>query len=283
MLKHILGILLLVMCSAPLQLVLAASDANDAAGGKDPALFSRMPGFYISSYTTLDFDRFEFPIGSGQTQPVEGAHYSINYSANNGIKLPSGLQITRNYVNAITALGGMLVYEWEDGGYQYVTVKVVKDNIEIWAVVNGAANGMYSVNIIEKKLMNQDVVANAESLTTSIKETGKVVVYGIYFDTDKDEIKPQSEPALAEIVKMLNANAALKLYVVGHTDNVGAFDHNIKLSQNRATAVAKVLVEKYGIAATRLTPYGNGPTSPVASNKNEDGRAKNRRVELVNQ
>lgn len=283
MLKRILGILFLIVCLGPLHSALAASDANDATGGKDPAIFSRMPGFYISSYTTLDFDRFEFPIGSGQTQPVEGAHYIVNYSANNGIKLPSGLQITRNYVNAITAFGGMLVYEWEDGGYQYVTVKVVKDNTEIWAVVNGAANGMYSVNIIEKKLMNQDVVANAESLTTSIKETGKVVVYGIYFDTDKAEIKPQSEPALAEIVKMLNANAALKLYVVGHTDNVGAFDHNIKLSQNRAAAVAKVLVEKYGIAAARLTPYGDGPTSPVASNKNEEGRAKNRRVELVDQ
>jgi OmpA-OmpF porin, OOP family len=283
MLKRILGILFLIVCLGPLHSALAASDANDATGGKDPAIFSRMPGFYISSYTTLDFDRFEFPIGSGQTQPVEGAHYIVNYSANNGIKLPSGLQITRNYVNAITALGGMLVYEWEDGGYQYVTVKVVKDNTEIWAVVNGAANGMYSVNIIEKKLMNQDVVANAESLTTSIKETGKVVVYGIYFDTDKADIKPQSEPALAEIVKMLNANAALKLYVVGHTDNVGAFDHNIKLSQNRAAAVAKVLVEKYGIAAARLTPYGDGPTSPVASNKNEEGRAKNRRVELVDQ
>jgi len=283
MLKRILGILFLIVCLGPLHSALAASDANDATGGKDPAIFSRMPGFYISGYTTLDFDRFEFPIGSGQTQPVEGAHYIVNYSANNGIKLPSGLQITRNYVNAITAFGGMLVYEWEDGGYQYVTVKVVKDNTEIWAVVNGAANGMYSVNIIEKKLMNQDVVANAESLTTSIKETGKVVVYGIYFDTDKAEIKPQSEPALAEIVKMLNANAALKLYVVGHTDNVGAFDHNIKLSQNRAAAVAKVLVEKYGIAAARLTPYGDGPTSPVASNKNEEGRAKNRRVELVDQ
>ena len=125
MLKRILGILFLIVCLGPLHSALAASDANDATGGKDPAIFSRMPGFYISSYTTLDFDRFEFPIGSGQTQPVEGAHYIVNYSANNGIKLPSGLQITRNYVNAITAFGGMLVYEWEDGGYQYVTVKVV--------------------------------------------------------------------------------------------------------------------------------------------------------------
>ena len=283
MVKRVFGILLLIVCLAPLHLVRAVGDPQDVAGSKDPALFSRMPGFYIYNYSMLDFDRFEFPIASGQTRAVEGQHYYVDYYAKEGIKLPSGLQITRNYVNAITAIGGTLVYEFEDGGREYVTLKVVKDNTEVWAAIEGGGNGMYKINIIEKKLMNQDVVANAESLTASIKETGKVVVYGIYFDTDKAEIKPQSEPALAEIVKMLKANAALKLYVVGHTDNVGAFDHNIKLSQNRAAAVVKVLVEKYGIAAARLTPFGDGPTSPVASNTNEEGRAKNRRVELVNQ
>lgn len=150
-------------------------------------------------------------------------------------------------------------------------------------LIEGAGNGMYKIDIIEKKLMNQAVVANAESLTAGIKETGKVVVFGIYFDTDKAEIKPQSGLPLAEIVKMLKANVALKLYMVGHTDNVGSFDQNIKLSQNRAAAVAMVLVEKYGIAAARLTPFGDGPMSPVASNTSEEGWAKNRRVELVDQ
>ena len=104
MVKMFFGFLLLIVCLAPLHLVPAAADPKDAAGGKDPALFSRMPGFYIYDYQMLDFDRFEFPIASGQTQPVEGRHYYVNYYANGGITLPSGLQITRNYVNAITAV-----------------------------------------------------------------------------------------------------------------------------------------------------------------------------------
>ena len=252
-------------------------------GSKDPALFSRMPGFHISNYQELDFDKFDFPVGPGKTQTVEGRHYYIDYYANDGIKIPSGLQITHNYMNAAQSIGGKTVYEFEDGGTQYVTLQVVKNNAEVWVEVQGAGNGMYKVNIIEKQAMKQDVVANAESMALSINDTGKAAVYGIYFDTGKSEIKPESESALAEIVKLLKADAKLKLYVVGHTDNVGQFNNNIKLSQDRAAAVVKALVGKHGIAASRLTPFGDGPTAPVASNKSEEGRAKNRRVELVAQ
>jgi len=283
MLKRILGILLLILCAVSLHLALAASDPDDREGGKDPALFSRMPGFHIYNYKELEFDRREFWVGRDKKQPVEGRYYYVDYYANEGIKIPSGLQIVRNYVNAAKAIGGTLVYEWEDGGTQYVTLKVVKDNSEVWAEVSGASNGMYNVNIIEKQLMKQDVVATAESLAGNINETGKAAVYGIYFDTGKAEIKQGSEPALAEIVKLLNSDSQLKLYVVGHTDNVGLFEYNIKLSQDRAAAVVKVLNGKYGITSSRLTPFGDGPTAPVASNKSEEGRAKNRRVELVAQ
>ena len=283
MLKRILGILLLIMCVAPLNPVLAASDPNDAEGGKDPALFSRMPGFHIYNYKEIDFDRFEFEVGPRKTQAIEGRHYYVDYYANEGIKIPSGMQIVRNYVNAAKAVGGTTVYQFEDGGIQYVTLKVVKNNAEAWAKVEGAGNGMYKVHIIERQLMKQEVAANAESLAGSIRETGKAAVYGIYFDTGKAEIKPASEPALAEIAKLLKADPRLKLYVVGHTDNVGVFGSNIKLSEDRAAAVVKALVGKYGIVSSRLTPFGDGPTAPVASNKSEEGRAKNRRVELVAQ
>jgi OOP family OmpA-OmpF porin len=281
--KRILGILLLVLCVIPLHHVLAAGDPNDLAGSKDPALFSRMPGFHIYNYQELDFNRYDFPVGSGKIQTVEGHHYYVDYYANDGIKIPSGLQIIRNYENAAKAIGGTIIYEFEDGGTYYVTLKVVKNNAEAWALVGAASNGMYKVNIIEKQLMNQDVVASAESLASSISETGKAAVYGIYFDTGKSEIKPESEPAISEIAKLLNADAKLKIYVVGHTDNVGAFDYNIKLSRDRAAAVISDLVNKHGIATARLTPFGAGPTAPVASNMSEEGRARNRRVELVAQ
>jgi len=283
MLKRILGILLLVVCVSPLTPVLAASDPNDAEGSKDPALFSRMPGFHIYNYKEIDFDRFEFEVGPRKTQAIEGRHVYVDYYANEGIKVPSGLQITRNYINAAKAVGGTSVYEFEDGGVQYVTLKVVKNNVEAWARVEGSGNGTYKVHIIEKQLRKQEVVANAESLAGSIRETGKAAVYGIYFDTGKAEIKPESEAALAEIAKLLKADPKLKLYVVGHTDNVGLFGSNIKLSDDRAAAVVKALVGKYGIVSSRLTPFGDGPTAPVASNKSEEGRARNRRVELVAQ
>jgi OOP family OmpA-OmpF porin len=262
---------------------LAGSDPNDCRGCKDPAIFSRMPGFYISNYDERDFGRFDFPVGSGKNQTVEGRFYYVDYHANDGIKIPSGLQVIRNYVNAAKAIGGKRVYEFEDGGTQYVILKIAKNNAEAWAMVQGADNGMYKVNIIEKQMMKQDVAADAKSLAGSINETGKAAVYGIYFDTGKAEIKPESEPTLTEIVKLLKANSKLRLYVVGHTDNVGAFDYNIKLSQARAASLVGALVKKYGVAASRLTPFGAGPTSPVAPNTKEDGRAKNRRVELVAQ
>jgi OmpA-OmpF porin, OOP family len=196
---------------------------------------------------------------------------------------PSGLQITRNYVNAAKALGGELVYEFDDGGALYSVIKIVRKDVEVWAEVSAAGSDQYQISIIEKQLMKQDVVANADALTNSIKETGRVAVYGIYFDTDKAELKPESTPALAEIVKMLAGDAKLKLYVVGHTDNVGLFAHNVKLSQDRAGSVVNALVNKHGIAAARLAAFGDGPTAPVASNINDAGRAKNRRVELVAQ
>jgi len=261
----------------------AAGDPNDMQGSSDPPLFSRMKGFHISNYQVWDFDRYEFAVGPDKTQAVEGRHVYVDYYANDGIKVPSALQITRNYVNAAKAIGGEAVYEYEDGGSQYLTLKVVKDNAEAWAAIDAAGNGMYKIHVVEKQLMNQDVTANADSLAASIGSTGKAAVYGIYFDTGKSEIKPASEAAINEIAKMLKSDTGLKLYVVGHTDNQGAFDYNIKLSQARAAAVVNALVKQHGIPAARLTPFGAGPTSPAAANTSEEGRAKNRRVELVAQ
>ena len=89
----------------------AASDPEDKPGSKDPGLFSRMPGFHIYSYEELEFDRFEFPVASGKTQAVEGRRVSVHYYANDGIRLPSAIQVTRNYTNAVKAIGGKVVYE----------------------------------------------------------------------------------------------------------------------------------------------------------------------------
>jgi OmpA-OmpF porin, OOP family len=274
----IFGLLVLLQAG----LIFAQKDPNDIEGSKDPSIFTRMKGFHISIYEELEFNKFDFPTAIEKTTPVEGHYFNIQYEGNEGIKVPSGLQIVRNYINAAKATGGSLVCELSDGGARIATIKIVKGSAEVWAKVYAWDNGTYTLNVIEKQLMDQVVVADASSLASSLNETGKVSVYGILFDTDKATIKPESKQTLDEIAKMIKANNK-KLYVVGHTDNTGAFDHNVKLSKERADAVVKELTGKYSISASLLQAFGAGPTSPVASNEKEEGRAQNRRVELVQQ
>jgi OmpA-OmpF porin, OOP family len=132
---------------------------------------------------------------------------------------------------------------------------------------------------MENKMVTVDAAAMAKEVTA----TGHIALYGILFDTDKTDIKPGSVATLDEIAKFLKADPKVVVYIVGHTDNVGGFEHNMTLSQRRAEAVVKELTTKYGIPAARLKAVGTGPVLPVASNETEDGRAKNRRVELVKQ
>jgi outer membrane protein OmpA-like peptidoglycan-associated protein len=256
---------------------------EDAEGSKDPALFTRMPGYHIYRYDDIQFDKYEFRISDEKNQVVEGHHLFILYDLNNNVQVPSPLQTVRNYANAIKKVGGQLIYEFEDGGIQNVILKLVKSGQETWAHVIASGNGQYSIHIIEKQAMNQDVIADASSMGNSIKESGKVAVYGIYFDIGKAVLKPESQPTLQEIAKLLKADPALKLYVVGHTDNTGLFDANMKLSIDRAAAVVSSLVSQFSVNTARLKACGDGPTSPVASNDNEEGKALNRRVELVKQ
>lgn len=275
--KKLIGLFLLVFTGfAPL----FAQD--DTEGSKDPVLFSRMPGFYIYRYDDIQFDKFEFPIGPEKTQAVEGHSIFVIYWLKDNVQQPSALQIVRNYTNAMKKIGGQLVYEYEDGGSQNVVMKLVKDKKETWAYVYAAGN-TYNINIIEKEAMGQDVLADASSMASSIKESGKVAVYGIYFDSGKSVLKPESQPTMEEISKLLKSDINLKLYVVGHTDNTGTFDANMKLSVDRAAAVVNALVSQFSISTARLKACGDGPTSPVATNDTEAGKALNRRVELVKQ
>lgn len=138
------------------------------------------------------------------------------------------------------------------------------------------------VDVIETKAMqNRMVLVKADEMESQITSTGRVALYGIYFDTNKATLKPESDTTLAEVQKLMSADPAIKLLVVGHTDNVGEFEFNRDLSNRRAAAVVEALVSRYGVSAQRLFPFGCSFASPAASNANEDGRTKNRRVELV--
>ena len=138
------------------------------------------------------------------------------------------------------------------------------------------------LDVVEAKPMDAKMVTvDAATMAKDISATGKVAIYGLYFDTDKADLKPESTPSLDEIGKLLKSQPNLKVYIVGHTDNVGGFDYNMSLSQRRAKSVVDRLVQGYGIAPDRLKPVGAGLIAPVASNDDEAGRAKNRRVEIV--
>jgi len=139
------------------------------------------------------------------------------------------------------------------------------------------------LDVIEDKPMETRMVTvDAAKMANDIAATGRVALYGLYFDTDKADLKPASAPSLAEIGKLLKTQPDLKVYIVGHTDNVGGFDYNMSLSQRRAKSVVDQLVQS-GIAADRLKAAGAGLIAPVAPNDDETGRSKNRRVEIVKQ
>lgn len=138
------------------------------------------------------------------------------------------------------------------------------------------------VDVVEERPRERKtVVVAADEMAQQIAGEGRVALYGIYFDTDSTTIKPESAPTLEQIARLLTDDGELSLLVVGHTDNQGEFDYNIDLSRRRATAVVDALVGDYGVDRGRLTPWGVAFAAPVASNASAEGRARNRRVELV--
>ncbi len=304
--------------AACLSLVFMATAARaqeaDVEGSKDHPLISRYTGSVIRQYSMKDFDEYTLPLGKmrgdnelAKSQHLEGRLTRIKYESPAG---RAALEVFRNYEAALKRAGFETLfscsqqaqcgggtfdsvpngYYWCPGcGPRHLTARVSRAEGDVYVSLHveegdGGRGPGVQLDVIEMKPMEAGLVTvNAESLAGDITRTGHVAVYGIYFDTGKAEVKPESEATLKEIGKLIQQNASLKLHVVGHTDNVGSLASNMDLSKRRADAVAKVLTGKHGVAAARLDAQGVGPLSPVASNDSEDGRAKNRRVELVKQ
>lgn len=149
------------------------------------------------------------------------------------------------------------------------------DRVELQPEAMGAGNavGYRSVRFAE----------TAPDFSKALFASGRYVSHGILFDTDSDRLKPESAAPIQTVAKSLQANAALKLLIEGHTDSVGDAGRNLDLSKRRAEAVKTVLVEQFKIDAGRLTTTGLGATKPIDSNDTPQGRAQNRRVEFVKQ
>lgn len=272
-------LVLLGVVSASITAAPVAAQKKDAANCKDHALLTRLPDYWIQACTLKQFDAYSFAVGKGKTQ-VEGQFTLIRYQPPDGLTTkPSTLQVLRNVENAVKKIGGVVLATDQSRE----TLKLTKDGKEIWIEAWADFTGQYILTIVEKAGMAQEMVADASAFADGLKATGHIAVDGILFETGKAELKPESAPALVEVAKLLKGDATLKLFVVGHTDNVGALEGNMKLSQDRAQAVVQALVKTHGIVATRLKAYGDGPYAPVASNDTEEGKAKNRRVELVKQ
>ncbi len=260
--------------------VAAWAEQKDSVGCKDHPLFNRMPTYWIHGCSTKQFDAHVFNLGKGKTEQVEGKTWVLRYYPQATAKeKPSELQILRNFGAAVTKLGGTVVAA--DKGRE--TLHLNTGGKDIWVDVWAEFTGKYGMTIVERAAMEQTIVADAAAFANDLRTTGHAAVYGIYFDSGKSELKPESEQAVTEIAKLLKTDRALKVFVVGHTDITGGIESNVKLSQERAQAVIQALVRTHGIEQARLRPFGNGPFAPVATNDTDEGRAKNRRVELVKQ
>jgi len=276
--KTVLSSILCALALISLSLC-AFADPDDSQGCQDPPQFNRLPNYYIRNCESNDFNFYEFPIGksSEEVKRVEGKYWMVDYYVKDGQKALSPLAEVRNYQAAMQKSGAKIVYV-DDNDLMRVTGKFTKDGAETWMYVapRDLGSGL-TVWVVQQEAMKQDITATA--MMDSLKANGHIAL-AINFDTGKSTIKDESLPIIEQMVDLMKTNADLKVEIQGHTDNVGDAKFNQKLSEDRAAAVKKALVDK-GIDAARMIAAGYGDTKPVADNKTDDGRAQNRRVELV--
>lgn len=280
----------------------------------DHPLIARYPGARLENVRKVEYERVDVPFGEqGSTLDVNDSlsltgDISLHtYTVNN----VSTLKVMENYRSAIEDLGFDIGYECaleacggselseEIGGriavnesvynyyrkpYYFVAQKDAPQGSITLALFFGGDGGDVRVQqaIVEEKGTQKDLVkVDADQLYQDIQQSGKALVYGIYFDTDSAAVKPESADALQAISTLLESHPELNLYVVGHTDDTGEGDYNLNLSSRRAAAVVDVLKTEYSLENSRLEPAGVGPYAPVAGNESDQGRRLNRRVELV--
>ena len=262
---------------------------KDAEGSKDHPLLSRMPKSVITSYSHKDFQEHSLLIGrdadvnQDKRRDVEGRYTEIQYQHD---PKTSTTEVFRNYDNALAKGGFKKLFGWKTSeapkGY-YTSYELKRGKSTTWVETKVDTTNEIAIStlfIIEGKAMEQKVEVDAGSLMEELNKSGHVAVYGINFDSGKATITKDSATVLEQIQKLLEGNADLKLKVEGHTDNVGKAKANLELSKKRAEAVKAWLV-KAGIDKSRLSTEGLGDKKQVEDNKTEEGRAKNRRVELV--
>jgi outer membrane protein OmpA-like peptidoglycan-associated protein len=288
----------------------AHAQTRDVAGAKDFPGIGRFARSVVTGYQVKDFDAARMqgaPFKDDKpadARRLEGRITRIAYRTAPG---PSILEVSRNFETQLAkagfetllacdtdACGGIPFTEavdalpvpqmWVDGfNYHYFSAHKTDAGHEIYASVLVSQNNQditAQLTVAELGTI-EDKMVNAAAMAKGLGETGHIALYGIYFDTDKAVLKPESRPTLEQIAKLLTVQPQLNVFIVGHTDNQGAYEYNLDLSRRRAEAIAAELVKSYRIAQPRLRTAGVGLLAPIGSNASEAGRALNRRVELV--
>jgi len=295
---------------------LFAQRTTDIEGSKDYPLVSRFIGSIIEWYQVRNFDRY-FILSLNDNKisnfEIDGKITRIQYSVG---KEHSIFEIFKSYENSLkgsdfeilTTLndkncGANLqeqLYNDEFNGlnklprealnpgddeFYYLAAKKNIENKNIFIVVYTAferGDLLVTFDAIEVQALEKGLVT-VKDLDSDLSQNGHIAIYGIHFDSGKSEIKQGSTQTLKNIAEFLNTHPNKKYIIAGHTDNKGNFDVNLKLSLERANAVLNELVTNYNVKVTQLKAYGDGSTAPIATNTTDEGRAKNRRVEIVEQ
>ncbi|MEO0913767.1 MAG: OmpA family protein, partial [Pseudomonadota bacterium] len=267
-----------------LVLLAGGAVAEDVPGSADHPLVGRFEGSFIQAYDTKEFDAVSYAFAPGELETREGVVTRLSYAYPEGIAL---LQVARNFTQALEGKGfeirldcdakacNRISYDVEQFGnspvwadafnYRYVSAtRESADGVAHASLFLSENNGrvLSVVAVTEEEAMAFKMIEAAE-MAEAVADTGRIALYGILFDTDEAEIKPQSAPTLAEMATFLKGNPELSVVIVGHTDNQGSMEYNLGLSARRAEAVRNALVAEHGISAERMAHAGAGFFAPV--------------------
>lgn len=249
------------------------------------SMVKKMPGFKLKKSLSKksNFSIFQFRIIENKkiiTVEKKGRYWKLVYhNLDNKGKFNtkiSKIDIMNNYRAAAKEMGGKVLYA-KRGKITFTLP--LNNGGTLWAYVT-ALDGNYDLIIIEEEGFEKQLIFSAYQMKRTLDSLGTISIYGINFDTAKDRLKQGSEKVLIEIVKLMKNYPELRIEIQGHTDNVGLANYNLDLSNKRADTVKDYLL-LFGVEKTRMIAKGYGLSKPIVSNDTEEGRAKNRRVELL--
>ena len=292
--------------------------AQDLAGASDHPMISRYPEAVIDRYGDEAFDDYTLITGKVKGKTAESSLELAGRVTEIRYWIPAGrssLEVFTNYAEGLAGSGFETLFDCKNktcGGrdfnhaavpytpeqgdayddQRYLAAHLTRNEGDVYvALYVNRAYGIggqkkdriyVQLSVVEVQAMDRGLVKiDAAAMRDGLAQDGHIALYGILFETDSAALTDASRPALDEIASLLGNNPSLALLVVGHTDDRGALGYNIDLSQRRAQAVVERLGRDYGVASSRLEGHGVGYLAPLANNDSDEGRALNRRVELV--